>query len=319
MTGRELDRLRDKHSSRVMEHLARYLDSDDSTDVPDGIDDLTSTSVSDAPGSIQVVPPSYLSLRISGEAIRQGSIDTELFDDIVVPFQGELKAASKDSSITRLDLISITSGSTVLHFQPRLISPASSAHADSPEESPSASSSIERVLDTHDLIERRASGANIRADTTAAMLESLSRLTAGLVKHDAELEVLWRPGLGRRRPSRLGRDGVAHAQGLFERRETTEAVEVFGYVYSLSLTGQIVLKRNATKKYSATNTIEFTDGAQILSQFSLNDFVRLNVMRTSTTDELGRTISTHHRFVSVAHHQPQLGGEPPPGLDDIDD
>lgn len=239
----------------------------------------------------------WLDLRFSGPRVRAGALDLDTAAAIFGPFQAEVRAAAtgRDNEETRLELVGVSEGSTVLHVQPVGL-------ADVPEDSQGIVTSrldgaISQVFSLHDAVERGAEAADV-ADHKAELLQKFRSLVHKLDFYDLNLELYWNAALGRHRRSALTERGRAQARELFEQQEEIASDVLTGTVYELSLRGELSLRVHRNGREA---TVKITGVAPDLLQsekIKLGSSVVVNVMAERKKDRVGRQLSEVFRFVS---------------------
>lgn len=306
MSNAELDRLRAKHQAFLAEESRRASDLDDLDDLDD-LADLTDEI--GLVGARRLDPlashRAALTARLTGQYIRSGALDADVLGDIVPSLQSEVSAAAEDGvSGPRLELVGIGSGSALLYFEPTLgIAPRSS---ETQGVTARIDAAIGRVLDAHAFLEANGDAAELR-ERYGEILIGLGRLTAAMSEHDIELGLLWRATSGRQRPAQLSRRGLDHARNIFQRFETSDEILAEGYVYSVSLSGQVVLKKDINKKRSATFNIQMESAQVAQLDLSLGDFAQIQILRTVEKDLTGREFGKREQFMRLVNHQPNMG------------
>lgn len=301
MTNSELDRLRRKHRDFVSSRLDAEPE-----EVPDSFfESFDSITVDDARRLDKFASQrSSFIARLTGENVKSGSIDAEVLNDVVSPLRLEVASASGSGpESTRLELVGIGPGSAVLHFEPVA---GSLADDDAGRQMARVDSAIGRVLEAHRFIEENGDVRQLR-NQFGDLLDGLGKLTSAMLVHEVELDLVWRSPAGvTTSPVHLGQRGLSYAKRVFERMDFSESVDAEGFVYGVSLTGELVIKRNLSKPKSATFHVRMDPETIAGHRFGLGDFVRVELERRSTRDLTGREYSFSYHLQNVLHHQSGL-------------
>ncbi|MDF3312854.1 hypothetical protein P3H15_48885 [Rhodococcus sp. T2V] len=226
---------------------------------------------------------------------------------VVNRFQREIEAALPaalaEQGIGKIELVSITEGSAVLHMKPVF---ATSVEQDGLEIDAESlfDGAVRKVLDVHDALEEGAVAAELPGNEKK-LLDAVRLMTEELAEHDVNLEVSALEGRGNRRLSRLSRVGISHAVHLFERTVQKEKQQIGGYVHTVSLDGRLTLAAS-TRKRAHKSVIEQVPSALIRAgSFPLGEYMRVAVDAEIKTDALGNRPETKYKFSEILAHSPE--------------
>src|SRR3569833_383680 len=251
----------------------------------------------------------WLDVRISGPDVGYGKISVRTVDGLLAPIQGELDAALPDASeeVTRLELVGVGQGSTILHLEPKnAVDEPSEAEALTFASS-AIDSAIQRVFGIHDAVEREAPASEIASLGQEDLISKFHKLISVLDGDDLSIDLTWRSPANVMRSSRLTRRGREYAGTLFEVESSEKVITIWGYVYEQSLRGVIKLKRDPKNRRS--QAFEVKIGPEHLEQESLrlNAVVRMLVIERWRINKFGQSTDPTYEFIRVVGHDEQLG------------
>jgi len=238
--------------------------------------------------------PEELVIRLTGTEAGKGGLKFSVGNALLKPLQ-EGVTASTDEDV-ELELIGVSSGSTVLHVRP--VTHPDDEQGDLPSteplgDRPTASHAVGVLLDAVKTIEARE-------DITewTPMLSSLSKLVSALDRFDLSVHLRWFDPDGSVTSSQLSETGKRYVREL--RKTHGEAFtrvtrSISGRVTEMKLSGAAVIKPAATPAV----TVKFEPGVITEVPWKLGDEVHLVVEeRTRLARGGGRTI-TEYLFLNV--------------------
>ncbi|WP_202236249.1 hypothetical protein [Actinacidiphila reveromycinica] len=250
-----------------------------------------------------------LTIRLTGDEAGRGGLKFSVGNALLKPLQ-EGVTASTDEDV-ELELVGVSSGSTVLHVRPVTHDEAElpeHSEVEAAEDQPTASHAIGVLLDAVKTIEARED-----VSEWTPMLSSLSKLVSALDRFDLGVQLRWFADDGSVTSSKLSEAGKQYVREL---RKTHGAAftrvtrRISGNVTEMKISGAAVIKPPS----SPAVTIKFEPGVITEVPWRLGDEVHLVVEeRTRLTRGGGRPI-TEYLFLST---QGQEEGFEPSALPDV--
>ncbi|MFJ8993872.1 hypothetical protein ACIRQH_26200 [Streptomyces sp. NPDC102279] len=252
-----------------------------------------------------------LTIRLTGDEAGKGGLRFSVGNALLKPLQDGVTASTDED--VELELVGISSGSTVLHVRPTI------RKTHSEEEFPDVGASTE---ENSAEVAEQAIGVlfdavktvEAREDVTewTPMLSSLSKLVSALDRFDLAVQLRWFSGDGSVQSSALSETGKQYVREL--RRTHAEAFthvrrNISGRVTELKLAGVAVIKPPASPAVS----IKFEPGQITEVPWGLGDEVHLVVEeRRRLTRGGGRTV-TEYLFQSTYGDSDGVEFVEPPG------
>ncbi|WP_405544300.1 hypothetical protein OG590_17970 [Streptomyces goshikiensis] len=234
-----------------------------------------------------------LVIRLTGSAAGKGGLKFSIGNTLLKPLQ-EGVTASTDEDI-ELELVGVSSGSTVLHVRPVLHRESEDEQEFDEQGDPgqSAGQAMAVLFDAMGTVEARE-------DITewTPMLSSLSRLVSALDRFDLAVQLRWLADDGSVTSAQLSESGKQYIREL--RKSHGDAFTrirrgIFGHVTEMKLPGTAVIKPPA----SPAVTVKFEPGQITEVPLALGQEVHLIVEeRKRLTRGGGRTI-TEYLFLEI--------------------
>ncbi|MFJ9819345.1 hypothetical protein ACIRU3_29620 [Streptomyces sp. NPDC101151] len=235
-----------------------------------------------------------LTIRLTGEEAGSGGLRFSVGNALLKPLQDGV-TASTDEDI-ELELIGVSSGSTVLHVRPT----TRPTDVDDGNTSTVETDSTESIGQAINVLFDAVKTVEARQDVSewTPMLSSLSRLVSALDRFDLAVQLRWFSHDGSVSSSALTETGKQYVREL--RKTHQEAFtriqrRVFGRVTEMKLSGVAVIKPPA----SSAVTVKFEPGQITEVPWALGDEVHLVVEeRRRLTRSGGRTV-TEYLFLGM--------------------
>lgn len=237
--------------------------------------------------------PAELQIRLQGERARDGFYDPDVEAELSGPIGKELSAAlGKAKRSTKLGLVNISDGSVVLHYRVQELA-AGDEDEERLTELSTADRAVRNVLDLHRLFERQASAAEVGsfASRHNGLLKASRGVVEALAKFDLDMSATWRSPSGERVRSVLSQRGRDYAQGLFQRLDETEPIQVIGKVAVLDIDGAVTIATSGKHR-----TLIELDPEQV-DEFSLGESAAIWADVIVPTDRVGLKGKARHRFL----------------------
>ncbi|MEU2094319.1 hypothetical protein ABZ741_40050 [Streptomyces globisporus] len=291
MTASWRQRILDSHRA----DLDQWLEHEDSSERDE--DTVDSESRAEWLSSVREWDPEArlrdeLTIRLTGDEAGKGGLRFSVGNALLKPLQDGVTASTDED--VELELVGISSGSTVLHVRPTMrkahIEDELSESGDSPDENSAevAEQAISVLFDAVKTVEARE-------DVTewTPMLSSLSKLVSALDRFDLAVQLRWFSSDGSVHSSSLSESGKQYVREL--RKTHAEAFTrvqrtISGRVTELKLAGVAVIKPTASPAVS----VKFEPGQITEVPWGLGDEVHLVVEeRRRLTRNGGRTVTEY--------------------------
>ncbi|BCJ71199.1 hypothetical protein CS0771_07430 [Catellatospora sp. IY07-71] len=176
----------------------------------------------------------YLSLRLFGERVKPGELDTYVTKEIFSGFDSEVAGAAKAlrmRTVPTFALSHITAGSAVLHLKPSM------PEVTDPD---GLEVTVDPVDGLIELLTRLHDAAENEEDLREfsdheQMLRALRELVSVLERHNLSLDMRWRTGDGRHRRSQLTSRARRHVRQLWDSDRLRTERTITGRVVEISL------------------------------------------------------------------------------------
>ncbi|MER5773085.1 hypothetical protein ABT144_02075 [Streptomyces sp. NPDC002039] len=248
-----------------------------------------------------------LVIRLTGSEAGRGGLKFSIGNTLLKPLQ-EGVTASTDEEI-ELELVGVSSGSTVLHVRPVLHRESDEQESDGQDDlSQSTGQAMAVLFDAMGTVEARE-------DITewTPMLSSLSRLVSALDRFDLAVQLRWLADDGTVTSAQLSESGKQYIREL--RKTHGDAFTrirrgIFGHVTEMKLPGTAVIKPPA----SPAVTVKFEPGQIMEVPLELGKEIHLIVEeRKRLTRGGGRTI-TEYLFLEIEGRSSEVEVLGPPDL-----
>lgn len=279
------------------QELTDWLESQDSGERTE--DDVDSEQRSNWLDAVRTWDPGAnlneeLVIRLMGESAGQGGLRFAVGDALLKPLQ-EGVTVSSDKDV-ELELVGISSGSTVLHVRPVTRNSDTLEEVTQRDDSAVTDEAMNVLLDAVGTLEARE-------DVTewTPMLASLSRLVTALDRFDLSVQMRWLSPSGNVRSSSLtevGRRYVRDLRKTHERAFQPTRRHVSGQVRELKLPGSAVVKPAS----SPAITVKFEPGQITEAGMQLGEYVHLMVEERGRLTKRGGRPVVDYVFVGFPEH-----------------
>ncbi|MFF2383099.1 hypothetical protein [Streptomyces sp. NPDC058108] len=285
-------------------NLEQWLEEEDSTEQDD--DTVDSERRAEWLSSVQRWDPEArlrdeLTIRLTGDEAGKGGLRFSVGNALLKPLQDGVTASTDED--VELELVGISSGSTVLHVRPTM----RKTHAE--EELPgngdsTDSNNAEVAEQAISVLFDAVKTVEAREDVTewTPMLSSLSKLVSALDRFDLAVQLRWFSGDGSVQSSALSETGKQYVREL--RKTHAEAFtrvqrNISGRVTELKLAGVAVIKPPASPAVS----VKFEPGQITEVPWGLGDEVHLVVEERRRLARGGGNTVTEYLFQGT-HGEP---------------
>ncbi|MFD0208339.1 hypothetical protein ACFVH9_04150 [Streptomyces hirsutus] len=233
-----------------------------------------------------------LTIRLTGDEAGQGGLRFSVGNALLKPLQDGVTASTDED--VELELVGISSGSTVLHVRPTMRKTHTEEELANNGE-PTEENSDEVAEQAISVLFDAVKTVEAREDVTewTPMLSSLSKLVSALDRFDLSVQLRWFSGDGSVQSSALSETGKQYVREL--RKTHAEAFthvqrNISGRVTELKLAGVAVIKPPASPAVS----VKFEPGQITEVPWGLGDEVDLVVVeRRRLTRGGGRTVTEY--------------------------
>ena len=251
-----------------------------------------------------------LTIRLESEQLVQGSLSFDAGSTLMKPLQ-ESVASLVEQGEVELELVGVSSGSTVLHVRPVVLGESvdhEHTHVGSePIDATAAEPTLRRLLD---LLTAAENQADVRPWISA--IEPLERLSSALDRFDASMDVTWSGVSGVTRSTRFGVRGRQYVHGLMDTEPRITETPVSGRVTELRESGVVKVKTGGSRK-SPAYEVRMEPEQLLGMRLALGDTVHFLVRLVQQVDKLDRPRSVEVQFVErlsgYSHDESALGDE----------
>ncbi|MET9297525.1 hypothetical protein [Streptomyces sp. NPDC003077] len=252
-----------------------------------------------------------LTIRLTGEEAGKGGLRFSVGNAILKPLQDGVTASTDED--VELELVGISSGSTVLHVRPMARGlDAEEASGDGQEPDGGDTETVEQAISVlFDAVQT----VEAREDVTewTPMLSSLSRLVSALDRFNLAVQLRWFSHDGSVHSSTLTESGKQYVREL--RKTHAEAFtrvrrNISGRVTELKLSGVAVIKPPATSAV----TVKFEPGQITEVPWRLGDEVHLLVEERRRLTRSGGRAVTEYLFLGTQTESGEFEPIDPPEI-----
>lgn len=228
-----------------------------------------------------------LTLRLVSSELPEGALPLAAGDALFKPLQDSVSALA-DHEI-ELEVVGISTGSTVLHVRPRKapVAPAMGAAAVDTSADDPAMRALIRVLQA--LEEQQ----DVRA--WAKSLTPLDRLASALDRYNATMDVTWSASDGASSTVHFGASGRSYLRSLMETVPKERDRSIGGRVTELRESGVVRVKTGVARNSPAFD-VRFEPSDLISLHLSLGETVHFLAREVQQTDQTGVVRSTEWHF-----------------------
>lgn len=247
----------------------------------------------------------WLSLRLRGTDRPDGALDSRVTTELLGALNKEVREAAPEAAenALALELVGMSAGSTILHFEPANNIESQTSDQIASEVDP-LDDAISTIFDLHEVVHSR--GDVRRFASNPGLLRGFKDLTTALEKNELELDMEWRSATGRNRHVQINRSDVTYAQTLWSESSETHQRLITGIVTVLNLGGMFTLKLSVArtaKKYD----IHMPEGRDLISLgLTLGETVTVNVKEINTVNSLGVELALRYEFLDQVFGEQEL-------------
>ncbi|MFF2366262.1 hypothetical protein ACFVU0_26715 [Streptomyces sp. NPDC058122] len=278
--------------------LDRWFEDEDASELDE--DTVDSEQRAEWLSSVQRWDPNAhfrkeLTIRLTGKEAGRGGLRFSIGNALLKPLQDGVTASTDED--VELELVGISSGSTVLHVRPTLSSAEETAEeareAEDSDPTDVADQAIGVLFDAVKTVEARA-------DVTewTPMLSSLSRLVSALDRFDLAVQFRWYSENGSVASSALTESGKQYVRELRKTHKdafTRVRRNISGRVTEMKLAGAAVIKPAASPAVS----VKFEPGQITQVPWGLGDEVHLVVEERRRLARGGGNTVTEYVFLGM--------------------
>lgn len=230
----------------------------------------------------EALPTNEIQVRLVGPLLKDGFYDSHVEEKLAGPLGKQFEIAAGSQAEARMGLVAISPGSVILTLRPH--NPfLKSGEARLDLDASSLDVGARKVIDLYGLLDQQVPPEHIRTRAgSETLLRQVKQVVAGLSEFSLEMTTLWHSPSRAIVRSRIGRKGVAYANGLFMKESRARQEVLSGMVWALDLDGILKIRDVETSLKVTVRTSP--DQAR---RFQVNQRVRLLVERAISSDQVG--------------------------------